>query len=106
MSEDQRKSARKVLKTKALFVKEGEAPLAGRTGDVSVNGVSINLPRPVAVGEEGYVRFDILVDGTFIPISGRAKVMYCIFSNNEFKIGFQFVKLEVSATTALSRFLR
>jgi hypothetical protein len=52
------------------------------------------------------VGFDLLVEGKLAPISARAKVIYCIFSGGEFKAGFQFLNLELSAMTQLSRFLR
>jgi hypothetical protein len=32
--------------------------------------------------------------------------MYCIFSNGEFKAGFQFLNLDLNAMSQLSRFLR
>ncbi|MBQ5941230.1 MULTISPECIES: PilZ domain-containing protein [unclassified Massilia] len=103
---DQRKSARKVLKTKAMVAMEGDAPILGRTSDVGGNGVSVGVPNPLLVGQTGQVSFDILVDGKFVTISARAKVMYCIISNNEFKVGFQFLNLELAAMTSLARFMR
>jgi hypothetical protein len=32
--------------------------------------------------------------------------MYCIFSNGEYKIGFQFLSLELAAMTLLAKFMR
>ena len=106
MLRDQRKSTRKILKTRAMLAMEGEAPFVGRTVDVSDNGVSISVSHPLLVGQAGQVGFDLLLDGKPTPISARAKVMYCIFSNDEFKVGFQFLNLELSAMTARARFLR
>ena len=85
---------------------EGEAPILGRTSDVGANGVSVGVPNPLLVGQAGQVSFDIMVDGKLVTISARAKVMYCIISNNEFKVGFQFLNLELTAMTALARFMR
>lgn len=85
---------------------EGEAPVSGRTSDLGANGVSISLPDPLLVGQTGQLSFDLLVDGKLVQISARAKVLYCIFSNGEFKIGFQFLNLELAAMTAVARFLR
>jgi len=85
---------------------EGEAPVGGRTSDLGANGVSINLPDPLLVGQTGQVSFDLLVDGNIVPISARAKALYCIFSSGEFKVGFQFLNLELAAMTAVARFLR
>jgi hypothetical protein len=103
---DQRQSARKIVKVKALVAMEGQAPMQGRTTDLGANGVSVSVPNPLQVGQNGRVGFDLLVDGKLTPISARAKVIYCIFSGGEFKIGFQFLNLELAAMTQLSRFLR
>ncbi|MGB9110414.1 MAG: PilZ domain-containing protein [Telluria sp.] len=103
---DQRQSARKIVKVKAVVAAEGQAPMLGRTADVAANGVSIGIQNPLQVGQVAQVAFDLLVEGRLTPISARARVAYCIFSGGEFKAGFQFLNLELSAMTQLSRFLR
>jgi hypothetical protein len=103
---DQRQSARKIVKVKAVIAMEGQAPMPGRTSDVGSNGVSIAVLNPLQVGQTGQVGFDLLVDGKLTPIAARAKVIYCIFSGGEFKVGFQFLNLDLGAMTQLSRFLR
>jgi hypothetical protein len=103
---DLRQSARKILKVKAMVALEGQAPMPGRTLDVGANGVSITVANPLQVGQTGQVGFDLLVEGRLVPIAARAKVIYCIFSNGDFKTGFQFLNLDLSAMTQLSRFLR
>jgi hypothetical protein len=85
---------------------EGEAPVGGRTSDIGANGVSISLQDPLLVGQTGVVSFELLVDGKPVPISARAKALYCIFSSGEFKVGFQFLNLELNAMTAIARYLR
>jgi hypothetical protein len=52
------------------------------------------------------MRFDLLVEGNVVPMQSRACTQYCILSNGEFKVGLQFLNLELAAMTALSRFLR
>ena len=89
-----------------MFALEGSAPVMGRTTDVSIQGVSINVAQPVAVGQGAQLRFDLLVDGKVVPIQSKARTLYCILSNGEFKVGLQFVNLELSAMSALSRFLK
>jgi c-di-GMP-binding flagellar brake protein YcgR len=78
----------------------------GRTTDLSANGVSINVPQPMGVGQNAQLRFDLLVEGNVVPIQSKARIQYCILSNGEFKVGLQFLNLELAAMTALSRFLR
>jgi hypothetical protein len=103
---DQRTSARKILKVRAALALEGQAPVQGRTSDIGANGVSITVPHPLQTGQTGQVGFDLLVDGTPFPLQARVKVMYCIFSNGEFKAGLQFINLDLTAMSQVSRFLR
>ncbi|MGJ7915433.1 PilZ domain-containing protein [Massilia sp. LXY-6] len=103
---DQRQSARKIVKVRAVIAMEGMAPMPGRTSDVGSNGVSITVEHPLQLGQTGHVGFDLLVEGKLTPIAARAKVIYCIFSAGEFKAGFQFLNLDLNAMTQLSRFLR
>jgi hypothetical protein len=103
---DQRQSARKIVKVKAVVAMEGRSPMPGRTMDVGANGVSITVEQPLQVGQGCQVAFDLLVEGKLSPISARSKVIYCIFGGGEFKVGLQFLNLELSAMTQLSRFLR
>lgn len=106
MFEEQRKSERKVLRVRAKVVMEGAAPVSGRTSDLGANGVSITLADPLPVGQTGELSFDLMVGGKPVPVSARAKALYCIFSGGEFKVGFQFLNLELGAMTAVARFLR
>jgi c-di-GMP-binding flagellar brake protein YcgR len=103
---DQRTSARKILKVKAVAAMEGQAPMLVRTMDISANGLSISVPEPMQAGQSGRISFDLLVEGRAVPIAARVKAMYCIFSNGVFKVGFQFLNLDLNAMSQLSRFLR
>ncbi|MEW6025112.1 MAG: PilZ domain-containing protein [Pseudomonadota bacterium] len=103
---EQRQSPRKVLKTRAMLAFEGSAPVLCRTTDLSAQGVSITVPHPVVAGQTAQLRFDLLVDGNIVPINTRAKASHCILSHGEFKVGFQFLNLDLGAMTALARFLR
>jgi hypothetical protein len=103
---EQRQSQRKILKTRAMLAVEGGAPVMGRTTDLSANGVSITLPQPLGVGQSVQLRFDLLVEGAVVPIHSKARTQYCILSNGEFKVGCQFLNLDLAAMTAVARFLR
>jgi hypothetical protein len=94
------------LKVKAVVAMEGQAPMPGRTSDIGSNGVSVTVPYPLQAGQAGQVAIDLLVDGKPTPLNLRARVMYCIFSGDEFKVGFQFVNPDLNAVSQLSRFLR
>ncbi|WP_313168583.1 PilZ domain-containing protein [Massilia oculi] len=106
MFQDQRKSPRKVYRTKAMLAIDGQPPVGGKTTDVGTNGVSVSLADPLAVGQGGQLAFDLLVEGSFVTINTRVKVSYCIFSSGEFKVGFQFLQPDLAAVTALARFMR
>lgn len=106
MLAEQRQSTRKILKVKALAAMEGHAPMLVRTVDISANGVSISVPEPMQTGKTGQISFDLLVEGKTVSIAARVKAMYCIFSSGEFKVGFQFLNLDLNAMSQLARFLR
>jgi hypothetical protein len=103
---EQRKSARKILKVRAVLAMDGQAPVPVRTVDIGANGVSVTVPEPLPAGQLGQVSFDLLVDGKAAPVTGRVKTMYCIFSSGEFKAGFQFLNLDLNSLSQLARFLR
>ena len=103
---EQRQAERKVLKTKAKLSIEGDETVVTRTVDISASGMSLSLPKPLKVGLPGHIAFELFFEGKATPINARSKVSYCIFSNGEFKVGFQFINLELAAMAALSRFLQ
>ena len=103
---DQRQSARKIVKVKALVVMDGQPPLLGRTTDLGAQGISVTVGRPMQAGQLGQLGFDLLVDGRTVPLRVRTKVMYSIFSGDEFKVGFQFLNLDLNTMTELARFLK
>ncbi len=103
---EQRNSPRRVLKTRAVAVFTGVAPITARTIDVSGNGISLSFSRQIPTGLECDLTFDLFLDGQIREIRTRSKVMHCVFSNGEYKVGFQFLNLELSAMTLLAKFLR
>lgn len=106
MFSEQRTSPRKVLKTRAVITFDGAAPLVGRTIDVGANGVCISYPAPIQPGRACELSFELYMDGKSSSVKTRSKASYCIFSSGEYKIGFQFVNVDLSAMTLLARFLR
>jgi hypothetical protein len=103
---EQRTSPRKVLKTRALVTFAGAAPLAARTIDVGANGICLSYPQPMAQGQDCDLVFEVFIDGKLSKVKTRSKAMYCIFSNGEYKIGFRFLSLDLSAMTLLAKFMR
>jgi hypothetical protein len=103
---EQRQTARKVLKVKALLAMDGQAPVWVRTCDINASGLSLGAPGPLPVGGQGQISFDLYFEGKSTSFNVRSKVQHCFFSSGEFRIGFQFLNLELSAMTALAKFLR
>lgn len=103
---DQRQSARKIFKVKALVVMDGQPPLLGRTTDLGAQGISVTVGRPMQAGQLGQLGFDLLVEGRTVPLRVRTRVMYSILSGDEYKVGFQFMHLDLNTMTELARFLK
>jgi hypothetical protein len=103
---EQRKSPRKVLKTRALVVFDGAAPVMTRTTDVGSNGICLAHAQPLPVGTDCTLSFELFLDGKLATVKTRSRTMYCFFSNGEYKIGVQFLNLELAAMTLLAKFMR
>ncbi|AVR96349.1 PilZ domain-containing protein [Pseudoduganella armeniaca] len=106
MSIDQRQSARKIMRTRAMVVLDGTAPMPARTFDISLGGVSVTTETKLNPGQAGQVVFEMLVDGKPQLITVRAKVVHCIFSGDEFKVGFMFQPLAPDVLATITRFLK
>lgn len=104
--EEQRQSVRKLVKVKALVKVEGGEPIMGRTFDLGSSGVGVLLDLPLKVGVNARVSIGLLINGVVSPVHTQARVQYCIFSNGEYRLGFQFMQLEMATVTLLGRFLR
>lgn len=89
-----------------MLALDGQGPMPGRCSDIGSNGLSVSFADPIEAGQSGWVRFDLLVDGAITHIQARVKALYCIFSQGEFKVGFQFTQLDLAANTTIARFLR
>lgn len=106
MTPEQRKSSRKIYKAKALLALNGKPVAVGRTLDIGADGISVGFPDPVEAGQGGQVRFDLLVDGRPNTITTPIKVVYCIFSHGEFKVGLNFSNPDAATNSLVTRFLR
>lgn len=103
---EQRKSLRKVLKTRALVVFDGATPVMARTADVGSNGICLTHAQPMPTGADCTLSFELFLDGKQSMVKTRSRTMYCIFSNGAYKIGFQFLNLDLAAMTLLAKFMR
>jgi c-di-GMP-binding flagellar brake protein YcgR len=105
LAEEQRQLPRKIIRSKAMWVLAGTAPVAARTIDIGVNGMALLLDDAATPGQQGQVSFKMFLDGKENVLTSRATVMYCLFSSSGFKVGLQFSNLELSAKTAIAKFM-
>jgi hypothetical protein len=103
---EQRQAVRKVLKVKAVLEIDDAPAVTVRTVDVAQNGMCVATAAPVRMASTGKLVFVIYHDGQGSTIHARVKSTYCVFSNGEFKIGFQFTNLGLSDVSALAKYLR
>ncbi len=84
---------------------EGEESIVARTADVGGDGLCLMVSTSLKPGAVGMVRFELFQDGKAKLIAVRAAVQYCILSNGEYKVGFRFLNLELSAMASLAQYL-
>ena len=85
---------------------DGGAPMAARTFDLGLAGISLTSEHKVQVGASGQIVFEMLVEGRPQIVNTRGKVSHCIFGSGEFKIGFVFLPLDNEAAGAITKFMR
>jgi hypothetical protein len=105
VNEDQRHK-RKVLRTRALLRMDGIDQFLVRTMDISTSGVGVACPHPLQSGQGGQIAFEMFFNGKNYQVASRIKVMYCIYNSNDgFKVGFQFVNLDMASASAISKYM-
>jgi hypothetical protein len=105
-SADQRSAPRKPLKTRAVLTVKGAEPLAVRTLDISINGVCLSFLQPMPIGLSGRLSLDLIIEGKVNTVDMAARAAYCIFSNGQYKVGFQFTAVDMATVTLLAKFMR
>ncbi len=106
MGEEQRQSVRKVLRVKAALQIDGGEAMLVKTMDVGTSGVGVSCPQQLAAGQTGHIAFEMYFNGKTHAIGSRVKVMYCIYSSSDgFKVGLQFLNLDLVGAGAITRFM-
>lgn len=107
MTVDQRQTARKILRARAMLALDGGEPVPARTADISLGGISVTTEYKANANQAGQVMFEMLVDGKPTVLTCRVKVAHCIFSGNEFRVGCMFqLPLSPQASAAITRFMK
>jgi hypothetical protein len=94
------------LKAKALLAMAGGQPIQVWTFDIGAQGIGLRLPHPVKPGTLGRIALDLYYDGKSNKINTQVKAVHCIFGNDEFKVGMNFVSLDEAATAAVLHYPR
>lgn len=89
-----------------MVAMDGMPPFQGRTIDISPHGLSMQFDRKLEPGQTGQMMYEIFIDGKAQVLTCRCKVSHCIFSGDQFKIGFHFVNPDASVTAAIAKYMR
>ena len=103
---EQRQTLRKVLKVRAMLAIDGHPVVPARTFDIGGAGMGITVPNPINANLSGNISFEVFLDGQPTVITAKIKVAYCIFSGGDYKIGLNFVNLELSSMSLIAKFMR
>lgn len=106
MGEEQRLQERKILRTKALLRMDGMEQFLVKTMDISTAGVGVACPKLLQQGQVGQIAFEMYFNGRNYKVASRVKVMYCIYNSSDgFKVGMQFINLDMSSASAITKFM-
>ncbi|MFC0168687.1 PilZ domain-containing protein [Pseudoduganella danionis] len=97
---------RKILRAKVMVAMDGMPPYQGRTIDICPQGLSLHFDHKLNPGQTGQMMYEIFIDGKAQVLTCRCKVSHCIFSGDQFKIGFQFVNPDAAVTAAIAKYMR
>lgn len=80
--------------------------VAGRTIDISTQGISLSVPDQLEAGDGYIIAFETALNGKKFNITARATVVYSILSGSQFRTGLKFVLLDASTEADIKAILR
>lgn len=98
---DQRRHPRKMFRQQVSMGIPGQGIIQGYTLDISAHGLSVLIPTPMKVGEACSVRFNILINGQTVRVSGAGKVANCSCAGDGFRVGMHFKAQDPAIQQAL-----
>ncbi|HJV84005.1 MAG TPA: PilZ domain-containing protein [Noviherbaspirillum sp.] len=106
MKVETRNFTRKVVYGHAAVLLSGGAVIRGRTKDLSLGGVGLQLADQIATGTNCSVLFEAPLNGNMVRVSATAKVIYCILRGpDDFRVGLQFVQLDAANNKTLAELM-
>jgi hypothetical protein len=94
------------LKVKAVVKMAGGEPMMTRTVDIGAHGVGLMSPNPLQPGQTGQIAFDLYFDGKSNPVNTPIRIVHCIYSSGEFKVGATFTGLAPAMSAAIAHYVR
>ena len=105
MKSEQRRAARKLLKSSGILTMSG-VPFEVATVDVASGGLCVLTEKQIAVGKDCHVNFGVPVAGKTQTVAVSAHVVYCFFRGEEgYKIGLQFLKVHADGAEIIARYI-
>jgi c-di-GMP-binding flagellar brake protein YcgR len=106
MNHDLRQRPRRLFKTLVVLTLSEGGHYQGKSHDISSTGMCLLLQhKNLKPGQSCTVYFEILVQQKVHRITASAKIAYSICSQDGFKTGLHFTKMDLSCSSALEAFM-
>ena len=106
MPPDARAAARRILRCPARITLPAAATIMARTFDISMEGMSVVVDRPLPLHERYQVAFEALAAGRPLKINVSGRAVHCSLSGTEgFRVGFHFEKNDEATMKAIRQLL-
>lgn len=93
ISDEQRKSVRKVMLSKAIFVSHDVRSSSAVTLDISTGGLSVTLPSPLEIGQACAISFDVPTETMRERSLINGTVSSCVpRGDHGYRIGIHYVQ--------------
>lgn len=102
---NRRRTARKIMRFKALVLLPDDQLLEAHTIDLSLGGACLSVPTPLVVGEECRMQMEFTACGATRSVLLISEVCYRTPLDDGFRIGVRFVQLDSETATFLTTLL-
>jgi hypothetical protein len=104
---NRRTTARKALRCAATVDLPREGARGVTLQDLSLEGLSVLTPRPIAPGTRCTTSFELPLAGGLRALALKTKVIYSSYTGpNAFKVGMSYTELDGASEDALAEFTR
>lgn len=103
---NRRRTARKIVRFKALVLLPDDQLLEAHTIDLSMGGACLSVPTPLVVGEECRMQLEISACGASRSVLLISEVCYRTQIDDGYRIGVRFVQLDGDTESFLMTLLQ